>query len=169
MAISAHERKSLQPTSEWLTPPEILKDLGPFDLDPCAPIARPWDTATRHFTINDNGLVMEWAGLVWLNPPYGSETGKWLKKLAQHGNGIALIFARTETRMFFQHVWPKASAVYFIEGRLFFHCVNGGRSTNNAGAPSVLIAYGPTAVERLRQSKIRGKFIALQGRIDNAI
>ena len=43
-----------------------------------------------------------------MNPPYGSETPKWLKKLSEHGNGIALIYARTETRMFFNYVWDKA-------------------------------------------------------------
>ena len=29
----------------FLKPPEILAPLGRFDLDPCAPINRPWDTA----------------------------------------------------------------------------------------------------------------------------
>ena len=26
---------------EWITPPEIIYDLMPFDLDPCAPITPP--------------------------------------------------------------------------------------------------------------------------------
>ena len=56
---------------EWLTPPEIVKSLGEFDLDPCSPIERPWDTAKNHFTINDNGLIQNWFGRVWCNPPYG--------------------------------------------------------------------------------------------------
>lgn len=38
---------------EWLTPPEIIKALGPFDLDPCAPINRPWSTVTQHYTITE--------------------------------------------------------------------------------------------------------------------
>src|SRR5690606_9975155 len=42
---------------EWLTPPEVLRALGRFDLDPCAPINRPWDMARRHYTILDNGLT----------------------------------------------------------------------------------------------------------------
>lgn len=29
---------------EWLTPPYIIDSLGVFDLDPCSPINRPWDT-----------------------------------------------------------------------------------------------------------------------------
>lgn len=106
---------------EWLTPPEILKAFGPFDLDPCAPITRPWSMAARHYDINDDGLQQEWAGFVWLNPPYGSNTGKWLARMAEHGNGIALIFARTETDMFFRYVWEKADALLFLRGRLTFH------------------------------------------------
>lgn len=36
---------------EWLTPPKIIDKLGEFDLDPCSPIFRPWDTANKHYTI----------------------------------------------------------------------------------------------------------------------
>lgn len=146
---------------EWLTPPEILSALGQFDLDPCAPVARPWPTAGRHFTRLDNGLRIPWSGRVWLNPPYGTETGKWLGRLAEHGNGIALIFARTETEMFFRHVWPKAHAIFFFEGRLHFYRVDGTRATANAGAPSCLIAYGANNAEALAGSGIAGKLIPL--------
>jgi hypothetical protein len=98
---------------------------------------------------------------VWCNPPYGLEAANWLNKLAEHGNGIALIFARTETKMFFDHVWKKADALLFIEGRLYFHRVNGEKAKANSGAPSVLIAYGSHNVETLRNCGIKGKFIYL--------
>ncbi len=146
---------------EWLTPPGILEALGKFDLDPCAPIDRPWETAKNHYTILDDGLNQGWQGRVWCNPPYGREADKWLARLADHGNGIALIFARTETRMFFSQVWPKAQAVLFIEGRLHFHHVDGSRAAANAGAPSVLIAYGDANAATLKNCGIAGQFIAL--------
>lgn len=66
---------------EWLTPPDIIKGLGSFDLDPCSPVNRPWDTADRHYTIEDDGLMQPWSGRVWLNPPYGREATAWLDKL----------------------------------------------------------------------------------------
>ena len=114
-------------TDTWLTPPYILKALGEFDLDPCAaPEPRPWPTASRHITLPTNGLQIEWHGRVWLNPPYGRATGTWLEKLANHGNGIALIFARTDTDMFFEQVWKRADAVAFLRGRLTF-CDAAGR------------------------------------------
>jgi len=56
----------------------------------------------------------------WLNPPYGTETFKWLAHLAEHRRGIALIFARTETKGFHREIWNKAHAVFFFEGRLSF-------------------------------------------------
>jgi hypothetical protein len=148
---------------EWLTPPELISACGEFDLDPCSPINRPWGTAKKHYTILDNGLTKKWQGRVWCNPPYGSEAALWLDKLAAHGDGIALIFARTETQMFFNHIWDKADAVLFIKGRLRFYHVNGVQG-DSAGAPSVLVAYGDRNVYALRQSTIKGKFIELTPR-----
>lgn len=127
---------------EWLTPPFLIKCLGPFDLDPCSPITRPWDTAARHMTIVEDGLKQPWEGRVWLNPPYGTQTGIWLHKMTKHGNGIALIFARTETRIFREHIWAAADAILFMASRLTFHNVDGSEAKNNSGAPSALVAYG---------------------------
>ena len=147
---------------EWLTPPHILEALGRFDLDPCSPgDRRPWDTAARHYDLHDNGLTQPWEGRVWLNPPYGRETGKWLARLAEHGDGIALIFARTETAMFFEEVWEKADALLFLRGRLAFHHIDGSRANTNAGAPSVLVAYGERNAAALRHSGLGGQFIEL--------
>lgn len=159
--IGSHQSAKML-KDEWLTPPNIIKALGDFDLDPCSPINRPWDTAKNHFTIEDDGLSKNWDyQRVWCNPPYGLEAKLWLSKLSDHGNGIALIFARTETKMFFDYVWNNADALLFIEGRLFFHHVDGKKAKANAGAPSVLIAYGLNNVEALKQSGINGKLIIL--------
>ena len=103
--IGGHTQPNGGRTNEWLTPPEWIHALGPFDLDPCAPIECPWPTAARHYTMLDNGLMQPWEGFVWCNPPYGRSTAKWLQRMADHGNGIALTFARTETVMFFSYVW----------------------------------------------------------------
>lgn len=159
--IGSHQSAKMG-KDEWLTPPNILKSLGPFDLDPCAPIKRPWDMAKNHFDITDNGLVQEWFGRVWCNPPYGLEATMWLSKLSNHGNGIALIFARTETKMFFDEVWNKATSVLFLRGRLYFHHVTGEVAKANAGAPSVLVAYGHECDEILRSCKIPGQYIKLK-------
>lgn len=161
---SHHSAKMMK--DEWLTPPEIIEALGDFDLDPCAPVIRPWNTAKKHYTINDDGLNKTWRGRVWCNPPYGPMTAKWLNKLSLHGNGIALIFARTETKTFFKYVWNRASGLLFIEGRLYFYHMNGLKAISNAGAPSVLIAYGDNNAEILKNTSIEGKYIHLDNNHD---
>ena len=74
--------------------------------------------------------------------PYDFPAAELAKRLADHGQGTALLFARTETAMFHRLVWNRASALLFLRGRVVFHRANGERSSANAGAPSVLIAYG---------------------------
>jgi hypothetical protein len=160
MGMGTHQSAQMKEET-WLTPPDMLDSLGSFDLDPCSPINRPWDTAAKHYTIVDDGLKLPWRGRVWCNPPYGRKTGQWLARLADHGNGIALIFARTETKMFFSEVWDKGDAVLFLEGRLHFHHIDGTMAKSNAGAPSVLVAYGQNNVEALRRSGISGKILVL--------
>lgn len=177
MAIGSHH-SARAGTDVWLTPPNILEALGgadSFDLDPCAPLNRPWDMARNHYTIDDDGLARPWSGRVWLNPPYANGViGKWMNRMVEHGWGIALIFARTETAAFHETVWRAADALLFMEGRLHFH-VNedtefkrgaggnilvprGGRSPANSGAPSVFCAYGADDADILAQSGIPGAF-----------
>ncbi len=134
-------------------------------MDPCASQFQPWRTANTQFTIEDDGLARDWSGRVWCNPPYGPHAEKFLKRMAEHGNGIALIFARTETRAFQEHCWKRASGMLFLAGRLKFLAPNGTKTGSNAGAPSVLIAYGNSNLQALRDSGIAGYIVEL----DNAL
>lgn len=170
-------------TVEWLTPPSIIAALGPFDLDPCTPIEQPYPTARERYTIVDDGLAKPWdpQKRVWLCPPYTDGVVElWMAKLAEHGRGTALIFARTDTDMFFRYGWA-AHAVLFMRGRINFHVgegfsrlkwiagiptrgktyLAGDRADGNAGAPTVLLAYGDHDAERLAESGIEGQFVPL--------
>jgi hypothetical protein len=162
--MGGHHAPNQGAKDEWLTPLAIVAALGPFDLDPCSPVNRPWDPATRHLTIEDDGLSLPWGDgeFVWMNPPYSAnDQWKWLDKLADHSaGGIALIFARTETVGFFRHVWGKAAVLLFLEGRLFFHHIDGTRAAHNSGAPSVLVAYGRQAAWRLVRSHLDGILVS---------
>lgn len=153
--------QSVSGTEVWLTPPHILEALGEFDLDPCASVDRPWDTAKHHYTAEDDGLMQPWFGRVWCNPPYGPKMRSFLFKLAKHKEGgIALVFARTETKAFFDTVWDEADAILFLKGRLKFHKPDGSVG-GTAGSPSVLIAYGQREVKVLENCDLTGKLVYL--------
>lgn len=147
-------------THDWLTPPEILHALGPFDLDPCASQYQPWPTAAKQYTIEDNGLTKEWVGRVWCNPPYGPHAAQWLKRCAAHGNAIAFVFARTDTAVFQENVFPFATAMLFMRGRVSFRLPGGGKA-GPAGAPSVLIAFDDAGAGALLRSGIAGHCVPL--------
>ena len=160
---------------DFLTPPDLLVALGtlrvrkdgeytlgadPFDLDPCSSYRQPWPTARVMHTIYEDGTTRDWQGEVWLNPPYGKELYLWLARLATHGNGMALLYARTDTIGFGEWVWEKADAIYFFKGRLRFHApVTGALLRDargglmNSGGPMCLACYGNKSVERARRLK----------------
>ncbi len=147
---------------EWLTPPEIIRALGEFDLDPCAPVNRPWNMAGRHFTVKDDGLKQQWSGRVWCNPPYDSTSmAAFVRRCMEHRNATLLTFARTETKVFQQLIFPNAVAMLFIAGRLRFYHAN-GEQAGTAGAPSVLTAFDEYNAEMLRKSGIRGWYIRMK-------
>ena len=155
-------------THTWLTPPEILAALGPFDLDPCAcPEPRPWPTAAVHWTREDGPLRRPWpAGArVWLNPPFGpaATLRAFLARMADHNCGTALLFARTDTDAWFRHIWPRASAVCFLRGRPHFYRQSGQRAPFNSGAPVALIAYGDADAQALLASGLDGATVTLRG------
>lgn len=129
-------------STEWYTPPEVFEALGiTFDLDPAAPAGGlPWVPTARWLSRAEDGLSQPWRGRVWLNPPYGRELHRWLGRLAEHGDGLALVFARTDTA-WYQRIVRQATAVCFIAGRLSFVRADGER-VGRAGAPSVLVAFG---------------------------
>ena len=157
--MGGHERAYRGETDVWLTPPDFLRTLGSFDLDPCAcDEPRPWSTAARHIVANEDGLSQSWTGRVWLNPPYGPATGRWLARLADHGDGIALVFARTDTA-WFQGVAPRADALFFLASRLTFHRPSGTKGQANSGAPSLLLAFGARNVEAIRSAGHDGFFV----------
>ncbi len=130
MAFS-HETTGKGATDDWWTPIDLVQSLGKFDLDPCGNKSHP--TANRIF--EQNGLEADWFGRVWMNPPY-SQNKVWVEKFIKHGNGVALLFARTDTK-WCQTLLKKCDFVFFLEGRISF--LKGGEKTKgNAGSPSAL-------------------------------
>lgn len=166
MSLTSHQHQVRGASDVWLTPRHIIDALGPFDLDPCAaPEPRPWPTAGTHYTEAHDGLSREWRGfgLVWCNPPFGPRAGVWLERLADHGSGIGLCAARTETSWFVRQVWGRADAILFLHGRPTFCHPDGTPGRNNSGAPICLVGYGVLAVARLANSGLPGTLVSREG------
>lgn len=151
--------KTVNTTDEWCTPREIINALGQFDLDPCAPVVPLWQTASVMYNKNDNGLSKQWSGRVWLNPPYSRPLiEQFVKRLAEHGDGIALLFNRCDTAMWQDVIFARATAVKFLRNRIRFYRPDGSRG-DSPGCGSVLIAFGEGNAEILKSSPIEGKYM----------
>lgn len=139
-------------TNTWLTPLSLVKSLGKFDLDPCAFPGH--QTAEKLICLPEDGLAHNWEGRVWLNPPYGKEQQAWLHKLAEHGDGIALIFARLETAW----IQPFLLSGFFqIKGRLKF-LRSDFTEDSNAGTGSILIPFGRKNIGSILASDLEGRW-----------
>lgn len=156
MTIGSHQR-TIGKSQVHLTPRWILDPLGPFWFDPCASSPRPWDIGIHlNFTEAENGLEQAWPDgkRGWFNPPFHRyQIAAWLSRAGQHGCGITLVHARTETD-WFRIIKETASALFFLDRRVIFLDQFGQpqKITNpeskhfgkvaNSGAPVMLASYG---------------------------
>lgn len=158
MTLGSHQ-KTIGVTQTWISPKWIIDAIGPFDHDPCAAFPRPWDCAARNTIEAMDGLSVEWQGRVWLNPPFHRyRVAEWVKRLAMHGCGTALLHARTEAE-WFEPCWNNASGILFLADRIHFHYPNGRRAEANSGAPACLVAFGGVDLLRLDKSNIAGNLV----------
>ena len=130
-------------SDEWYTPPNIFDALGlKFDLDVASPGSHHWVPAHTVYTIKDDGLNSPWSGMVFMNPPFGGRNGQvpWLEKFISHGNGIAIVAARTSSK-WFQDLIPKCDAICFPRGKTKF-IKPSGEIGKSPGSGVVIIAIG---------------------------
>ena len=146
----------------WLTPPNIINALGPFDLDPCCPPKMPWRTAKRMVSLPENGLTVDWTGKrVWLNPPYGREAIPFLRKMADNRKGLLLTFARTDTSSWQDLIFPYAYTIMFLRGRINFHLANGFVGKRSP-APAAIVAYSYHDSSILCKSGLQGTIVRIK-------
>lgn len=124
-------------TDLWETPQDFFDDLNRefgFEVDVCALPSNA--KCKKFFSPSDDGLVQEWKGVCWCNPPYGREIGKWVKKAYEsNATTVLLLPARTDTKWFHDYIYGKAE-IRFIKGRLKF-----GDSKNAAPFPSMIVVF----------------------------
>lgn len=159
------EPGELPSTQASLTAPkQLVADLGPFTVDPSATTHQPWRTAKIELTADQHPLTADWPdGLAWCHPPHDGRREVWLERCATHrGGAIVLVPAATDTEAFHQWLWPYASAILFIQGRLHLHHSNGSRATGSCGYSPVLVGYGDTAARRLADcTVVKGHLVNL--------
>lgn len=121
----------------WSTPQELFDQLNQefsFTVDVCA--TRDNAKVESFFTKEVDGLVQDWGGQrCWMNPPYGREIGKWIKKASESEFVVALLPARTDTKWFHDYIYGKRE-IRFLRGRLKF-----GVSQNSAPFPSMVVVF----------------------------
>lgn len=133
-----HEKRvSLNTT--WVTPRWIFDWLGQFDLDPATFDGHPWPCAIENRT--KNGLELPWHGRVFLNPPYESrQIEPFMRRMAAHGNGVAVVACRVETAWFQDRCFGSATSIWFPRGRIRF-CDENGSEKRQVAFPSCVVFY----------------------------
>jgi phage N-6-adenine-methyltransferase len=128
-------------TDMWATPQDFFDKLNEefhFELDVCA--TKENAKCDRWFGQDIDGLKQNWNyERVWMNPPYGREIGKWVKKASEAMGGVVvcLLPARTDTRYFHNYIYKNPRAeIRFLKGRLKF-----GGSKNSAPFPSMVVIF----------------------------
>lgn len=144
-------------SNTWLTPLPLIKSLGDFDLDPCAHPTHK--TATNLICLPDDGLSKEWTGRVWLNPPYGNQAIHWLNKMNQHGNGIAIVFNRLDTKWLLPFT---AQGFFAMTGRVQFIPTISEIRVTQPGVGSLLIPFGKQNVTAIKRSGIAGAWFKMK-------
>jgi ParB family chromosome partitioning protein len=134
------------------TPEQYLEaaraTLGGIDLDPASSaIAQERVQAARYYTKEEDGLAHDWAGTVWLNPPYGALMAQFLDKLVHHYDagevtaGIILVSLHAISAGWTALLFD-ANLMCFTDHRIPFKRDDGQPPSTPYG--SVFAYYGPS-------------------------
>lgn len=113
-------------SNEWYTPQYLFDELNEkyqFTLDPCA--SHENAKCDKYFTIEDDGLTKDWSkDIVFMNPPYGRNIKRWIKKAYEESvkgaTVVCLIPARTDTTYWHDYIFNNANNIKFLKGRIKF-------------------------------------------------
>ena len=132
-------------SNEWATPDNLFNKLDEeftFTLDPCSTDENA--KCDKHYTQKDNGLSHDWSkDIVFMNPPYGGHTGKWMRKaLSDSRKGaivVCLIVSSTDRSYWHDYIFPYAAEIRFLRGRITF-----GESKSTAPFASAIVVFKKT-------------------------
>lgn len=137
-------------SDEWETPQELFDELDKkyhFQTDVCA---LPKNAKCKVFyTPEDDGLKKDWTGVCWMNPPYGRQIGRWVRKAYESAQAgatvVCLLPARTDTAWW--HDYCMKGEITFIRGRLKF-----GGSKTGAPFPRAIVVFTAAQRERIEDA-----------------
>lgn len=134
-------------SDERYTPAWVFEGLGlSFDLDPASPVGGGgFVPAARRFTVEDDGLVQPWDGLVWLNPPFSNAT-PWAERWVEHGCGVFL--GPVANARWTWALMGAADVVWLMADFAFVHPTHAGRRSS---MPLFMAAAGGEAVAGVRR------------------
>lgn len=89
----------------------------------------------------------------------------FIRRMAEHGDGVALIFNRMDIALWHDVIFPTADAMLILRGRLRFYRPDGTQG-DAAGCGSILVAWGAHNAEVLESCGLAGKYIKLTPRKD---
>ena len=147
--------------NEWYTPSEYIEAarrvMGRIDLDPASSeIANGVVMADKFYSADDDGLSHEWAGRVWMNPPYSSDLiWQFAAKLRKHYQAgdvveaIALVNNATETAWFYDMA-QAASAIAFTHSRVKY--LNEALEPKGAPLQGQALIYFGKNVKKFREA-----------------
>ena len=155
-------------SDEWYTPAYVFDALDViFDVDVASP---PRSTHVRcRARLSAGALEADWAGFVWMNPPFGGRNGlvPWLGKFFAHGNGVALTPDRTSAP-WWQDAARRADAMLFTARKIKFERPDGSLG-KSPGDGTCLFAAGPSGVAALRNAERTGLGLLLAKPTDKDI
>ena len=156
--MALHEQ-CIGATNEWYTPPHVFRALScDFDLDVASPglDVTPWIPAKNCYLADQDGLLNDWFGFVWMNPPFGGRNGlvPWLEKFFRHSNGIALVPDRTSAP-WWQDFAPRADLILFATPKIKFIGADGNPGASPAQG-TCLLALGDRARNALLNAAAAG-------------
>ncbi len=125
--------------NEWFTPAEYIEMargvLGDIDLDPASSAeAQEVVKASNWHGVDTDGLLHEWYGQIWLNPPYAQPLiSEFVSKLiGEYSAGrisSAIMLTNNSTDTAWWHdAASVAGAICFTRGRVQFYKQDGGPS-----------------------------------------
>lgn len=146
------ERISAKSTNEWYTPKRYIDAahavLGQIDIDPASnDKANETIQASTIYTKDDDGLQYDWPGKVWLNPPYGGISKKFVAKLVEQfetritNEAILLVNANSTDTGWFVPLWNYL--LCFTDHRIDFICSESKASGSTHGSVFVYMGDNP--------------------------